>query len=301
VTATAAGTTTATDAWRDRVFCMIGPDSLRRGLTSELLGRFRAVGVRPSGWLLRRIGKHQVDVMSALQGVAPNAVYRFRALDALFDLGPALMVVLRDREARDTGTLYRLLADLKGDADPRHSVAGTLRHDFGGLNVVLSLLHVSDDPEQSAREALVLTGIADPSGFHDPSGLDHLVAAWEAATPPETRGLVEVLGATRTSVLAKLWHLLTPADQMRMAELAAKGCLADPVLPDDILGRLGAAGADPVLTGFLGAPFTGDGPHPDLPALRHLLSGDAMTLDPWAYAVLATSTYFRARGRDCDG
>jgi nucleoside diphosphate kinase len=287
-------------AWRQHVFCMIAPDCLHRGLTSALLDRFHAAGVEPTGWSLARIGTHRIDVMSQIQTVAPGGVYRYRALDTLFELGPALVVVLRDRNGRTAEELYGALNELKGNADPSRAEPGTLRHDLGAVNVVLSLLHISDSPEHSARECAVLTGLAVPSDYRDAPGLRQVVAILEATQPRENRGLPAVLAAVRGRALAKLWDLLPAPDRDQVSALAQKGRLGYAPLPEDILGRLDAAGADPVLTGFLRAPFSGDGLHPDLPAVHHRLTADGQGLDPWEYAVLETSVYFASRRIDPD-
>lgn len=282
-------------AWQRHVFCMIAPDCLRRGLTSTLLDRFRAAGVEPVGWSLVHIGSHRIDVMSQIQRVAPGEIYRFRALDTLFKLGPAVTMVLQDQNGRVAEELYCTLTRLKGNADPRRAEPGTLRHDLGAMNVVLSLLHISDSPEHSARECAVLTGLTAPSDFRNASELSQIVAVLEATQPREIRGLPEVLAAVRGRVLAKLWDLLTAADQDQVFELAEKGSLGYTSLPEDILIRLDAVGADQVLTGFLRTQFSGDGQHPDLPAVHHRLTADGSGLDPWEYAVLETSVYFASR------
>lgn len=288
------------DAWRQRIFCMIAPDCLHRGLTSTLLDRLDAAGVEPAGWSFVRIGTHRIDAMSQIQGVAPGQVYRFRALDTLFELGPSLVVVLRDRNGRPAEELYRTLSDLKGNADPRRAEPGTLRHDLGAVNVVLSLLHISDSPEHSARECAVLTGLSSPAEFGDASGLRQVIAVLEATEPGEMRGLPEVLAAVRGRVLARLWDRFQAPDRDQVSEVAEKGRLGHRPLPEDILVRLDAAGADPVLTGFLRAPFSGDGTHPDLPAVHHRLAADGQGLDPWEYTVLETSVHFASLGIDPD-
>lgn len=296
--------------WQDCVFCMLGPDCLRRHLARPALDRFREVGLEAVSWHVTHVSPVLIDAMSEAQGAGPGQVYRYRALDALFELGPALLLVLRDRRARSADEIYDVAKRLKGDAHPERAKPGSLRHDLHAVNVVLSLFHLSDSPEASAREAAILLGGA--SWPAQRGGLDEVVELLEDSQPRETRLFPEVLTAVRGRVALALWPLLSAAGQRLATQLAAKGQLAEPDAGERLCAELtGASQAEAVtwqaqaaagavqgvvgLAGVLRARFDGTEPAPAMPEVQRLLRAYRMGLDPWEYTVLATSAYFPPR------
>ncbi|MBQ1023934.1 nucleoside-diphosphate kinase [Micromonospora sp. C95] len=277
-------------AWQHRIFVMISPDCLVRGLTRAVLDRLAGIGLRPDGWRLTRVTPHRIDRMSELQQVTAARVHRYRALDALFALGPALMVSLRDEQERPAEVSYAAAKALKGDADPAHALPGSIRHDLGAINTVLNLVHISDSPAEAAAECATLLG-TDPCLFSD-AELDQLLdllASW----PPETRGFADVLGAVRGRLIAAIWGDVTEPARERTMDLIRDGVLGEPTsgkaLADVLLGqRIRPAEAGEVIAW----PFDGTVPRPDMDTVTRVLAWHGLALDPWEQAVLTTSAVF---------
>lgn len=283
--------TTDAAAWIDHVFCMITPDSLRRRLAWAILERFQGIGLTVAGWQLLRVTARQNDIIAAAQGAGADSTYRYRAIDALFDLGPTLALRLRDCSSLPD-EIYRRAQCLKGASDPRDLLPGTIRHDLGALNTVMSLLHVSDSPGNSAREsAVILSGIDGPP-FLDAASLGSELRLVEAGWPAEARGFRDVLSAVRSRLVASLWGLLSEKGQALAAELHQQGGLADPHAGQLLAAELGPAGEHHPLAEVLRATFDPSQPPVDMRYTADLLALHGIGLDPWEHAVLATSMYF---------
>lgn len=276
--------------WESAVFCLIGPDSVRRQLVRPILDRFAADGLHPSNWRSVEVTSAQVDAMTEANVKAAGQAYRYRCLDVLFSLGPSLALRLWDRRGRSADRLYRDCAVLKGASDPARARPGTIRRDLGSINAVLSLLHVSDSPPDSARESLVILGSAgdvQPPGWRDPGGLGQWLDLTARSRPAERRSFEDVLLAVRSRILialddcAQLDGIPTdpPAGWLLSTDVAA--------LPQESLRHV-----DSRLVELLTASWQPDRPQPDIDRADRLLRGIGTGLDPWERAVLATSTYF---------
>ena len=269
---------------------MLSPDCLVRGLARAVLDRLAGIGLRPDGWRLTRVTPHRIDRMSELQVVTAARVHRYRALDALFALGPALMVSLRDEQERPAEVAYAAAKTLKGDADPAHARPGSIRHDLGAINTVLNLVHISDSPAEAAVECATLLG-SEPDLFAG-TGLDPLLDLLES-WPRETRGFADVLGALRGRLIAAIWGDVTEPARERTMDLIRDGALGEPTsgkaLADVLLGqRLRPAEVGEVIAW----PFDGTAPRPDMGAVTRVLAWHGLALDPWENAVLTTSAVF---------
>ena len=277
-------------AWQHRIFVMISPDCLIRGLTRPVLDRLAGIGLRPGGWRLTRVTPHRIDRMSELQQLTAARVHRYRALDALFALGPALMVRLRDEQERPAELLYAAAKALKGDADPARARPGSIRHDLGAINTVLNLVHISDSPAEAAVECTTLLGDEEEL-FHD-SGLGELLELL-AAGRPESRGFADVLGAVRGRLLAAVWGELTAPARERIVELSRDGALGEPATGKALADGLRGQRVWPAETGdVLGWAFDGTVPRPDMDRIAGVLAWHGLVLDPWEHAVLTTSAVF---------
>jgi nucleoside diphosphate kinase len=282
-----------TDAdWHERILCMITPDSLRRHLARAILGRFADAGFEPAGWRLQMVSSAQIDRMSERQGVAASDVYRYRALDALFSLGPALLVVLADQRPRSADERYALIKEMKGNADPYCAAPGTIRHDLGSINVVLSLLHTSDSPEQSMAEWEIFTAGADSKPSTAQDDVDAIVAMLEATQPREARGFPEVITAVRGRLLSSLWPSLSAEGRRLATQLAAEGSLATAETGALLAKHLHIANGMEEFVDLLRTPFDGGGPRLDLGAFQRILAAHGLEMDSWELAVLTTSSYF---------
>ncbi len=279
--------------WEDRVFCMVSPDCLRRHLAMDLLARLAGAGMRPVGWRLAPITPESVDRMSEIQNLSAAGAYRYRALDALFALGPAMMLIMADTKGRAPEQLYADAKRAKGDADPLRAEPGTIRGDLRPINVVLNLIHLSDSPKQSALECPILGGLeSDEFVAGDPAAV---IKMFEAGHARETRGFVAVLSNLRARLLVRLWpHLPPQACTLALAAIDRDelGCADAGEQLATLAGHEPFSGLGPLLE-VLAAPFDGSAERLDLPTVERLLACHDILLDPWERAVLTTSGYFR--------
>jgi nucleoside diphosphate kinase len=294
--------------WHRHVFCMLTPDCLRRHLARQVLDRFLEAGFETVSWRLVSVSTADIDAMSEAQNAGPGQVYRYRALDVLFGLGPALALALRDQRGRDAAEIYGTVKRLKGDAHPERARPGSLRHDLRAINVVLSLLHASDTPEASALETAILLGRnAGPSGGSllpggQSHGLDDVLDLLERSQPRETRLFPEVLTALRARMSVALWPALSPDGRRLVAQLADKGQLAAPDAGERLRAEMSPSGPATDCPGrsagleeVLSIRFDGSRAARAMPEIEMSLRTHGIQLDPWEYAVLATSVYFPPR------
>jgi nucleoside diphosphate kinase len=272
--------------WDSHVFCMIAPDALRRHLAGAILDRFDAVGLRPAGWRLAELGSMQIDTMHELAVVRSTQAYRYRCLDALFALGPCLLLCLEDVKPH-RGDPYARALQTKGASDPRHAKPGSIRHDLHAINLVMSLLHTSDGPAESVAEsAVLLAGVPRPQWWREPNELSGLLAVIEAGTP-ERRLFNDVVAGVRARVVSRLWTALDVEARSMAGRLAAAGELGEDHAGEKI-ARVANCGEDPLL-GVLASRFDSAG---DLRETVRALHGVGIELDGWEQAVLGTSMYF---------
>jgi nucleoside diphosphate kinase len=277
-------------SWTDRVFCLITPDCLRRHLTNQVLDRFAHVGLRVARWRLAQITAAQLDMVAELDGAKRRDVYKYRAVDALFELGPTLQLVLADQDGRPGAELYATIQAIKGHSDPALAPEGSLRRHLKSVNEILDLLHVSDTPERSAIECGIFAG-SDPGLFTDAEFAPAL-ALIEAGQPIETRPFTAVLAGIRARLLGQLWSALTPPGRQLATDLHSRGELGDPKAGMLIAEHLEVHG-DPVGLGdILAARFDGSAPRLDMADVRARMAVYGLTLDPWEFTVLATSSHF---------
>ena len=281
--------------WNRSVFGLISPDALRRHLAPQILARLREAGVTPTGWRSVRIGGAQIDAVADIQKAGAGQTFRYRPLDALFAIGPALALRLQDQQERPPEQLYGDLQRLKGRTTPGASEAGTIRHDLGLINAVLSLVHLSDSPSNSAQESRVILGpvAEDPDRAWAPAdGLAGYLDALTAGLQPERRRFGDVLTAVRGRIAAALWTELTEAGRRTVADLVQRGALAEPAAGTRIAAELSPAALAHPLADVLRLPFTPGGPPVDIADVQGLLRLHGCALDTWEFVVLATSIYF---------
>jgi nucleoside diphosphate kinase len=283
------------EEWNRSVFGLISPDALRRHLAPHVLARLRDVGVVPTGWRSVRIGGAQIDAVADIQKAGAGQTFRYRPLDALFALGPAVALRLRDQQGRPAEQLYGDVQRIKGHTTPGAFEAGTIRHDLGLINAVLSLVHLSDSPSNSAQESRAVLGpVADDL---DPAWApaDTLAGYLDAVTAgqqPEWRGFGDILTAVRGRIAAALWTELSEAGRQTVADLVRRGVLAEPGAGALIAAELSAAASAHPLADVLRLPFELGGPPVDMADVQGLLRLYGCALDPWEFVVLATSIYF---------
>jgi nucleoside-diphosphate kinase len=124
-----------------RTLVLLKPDTVRRGLVGEVLGRFEAKGLRIVAMDLRTIDGELAD-----QHYAEHVEKAFYPpLRDFVTSGPLVAMVLEGDEA------IEVIRALNGATDGRKAAPGTIRGDLS-LSNRENLVHGSDSEESAARE-----------------------------------------------------------------------------------------------------------------------------------------------------
>src|SRR3954451_4521999 len=124
-----------------RTLVLLKPDTVRRGLVGEVLGRFEAKGLRIVAMELRTIDGELAD-----QHYAEHVEKAFYPpLRDFVTSGPLVAMVLEGDEA------IEVIRALNGATDGRKAAPGTIRGDLS-LSNRENLVHGSDSEESAARE-----------------------------------------------------------------------------------------------------------------------------------------------------
>ena len=124
-----------------RTLVLLKPDTVRRGLVGEVLGRFEAKGLRIVAMELRTIDAELAD-----QHYAEHVEKAFYPpLRDFVVSGPMVAMVLEGDEA------IEVVRALNGATDGRKAAPGTIRGDLS-LSNRENLVHGSDSEESAARE-----------------------------------------------------------------------------------------------------------------------------------------------------
>jgi nucleoside-diphosphate kinase len=124
-----------------RTLVLLKPDTVRRGLVGEVLGRFEAKGLRIVAMDLRTIDGELAD-----QHYAEHVEKAFYPpLRDFVTSGPLVSLVLEGDEA------IEVVRSLNGATDGRKAAPGTIRGDLS-LSNRENLVHGSDSEESATRE-----------------------------------------------------------------------------------------------------------------------------------------------------
>ncbi len=124
-----------------RTLVLLKPDTVRRGLVGEVLGRFEAKGLTIVAMDLRTIDGDLAD-----QHYAEHVERDFYPpLRDFVTSGPMVALVLEGDEA------VEVVRGLNGATDGRKAAPGTIRGDLS-LSNRENLVHGSDSPESADRE-----------------------------------------------------------------------------------------------------------------------------------------------------
>ena len=124
-----------------RTLVLLKPDTVRRGLVGEILGRFEAKGLRIVALEQRTISASIADAHYA-EHVGKDF---YPPLRAFVTSGPLVALVLEGDEA------IEVIRGLNGATDGRKAAPGTIRGDFS-LSNRENLVHGSDSSESAHRE-----------------------------------------------------------------------------------------------------------------------------------------------------
>ncbi len=285
------------------VFALICPDALARHLGVAVLDRIGQAGFAPVAWRVLWHRPADLDSFHERNITSVWKAYRYRLVDQLFAFGPVVALLVADTRpagGRRPGSHERL-GQAKGPSDPAGSGPGTIRGDLGSINAMLSLMHCSDSPADSARESAVFAGPGGlvPGACGDPAELRTMLTLLETARPREDRGYRAVLAGLRAKILAATWEDLPRALRKTAAAMLEAG-------PAELTAagrgeRLAALLPERhPLAALLAADFTPASPGPDPERVRGLLAPAGTGLDDWESLVLATSRQFAPRPLSSD-
>ncbi|MFF4415456.1 hypothetical protein ACFYY8_23235 [Streptosporangium sp. NPDC001559] len=279
----------------------MSPDSFIRGLGRRIVDDVLNADCEEVAARVVQPGSLLLDVIYddlALRRIH-FGTYRYRAIDALYRLGPSLALLL-------TGgpDIHRRFTEMKGSGPLERASASSLRLRYGAVNTILGLLHASDSPQEAELDWRTFfvrewgnlgrgelpeshTQLATPGARTLASLLDR---------PPgtgENRGFLQVRDQFRRVLIAHLWELVPDSEAASVAHDLA-GTPETP-LDDELVARVAKSldgSADLILRRALGSTFTPEGPPLDTDRLWTALEGYGIRVDPWSRAVLATSQYF---------
>ena len=127
-----------------RTLVLLKPDTVRRGLVGDVLGRFEAKGLRIVAMDLRTIDGELAD-----QHYAEHVEKDFYPpLRDFVTSGPLVALVLEGDEA------IEVVRGINGATDGRKAAPGTIRGDLS-LSNRENLVHGSDSPESAQREIAI--------------------------------------------------------------------------------------------------------------------------------------------------
>ncbi|MGC4943374.1 nucleoside-diphosphate kinase [Kribbella sp. DT2] len=124
-----------------RTLVLLKPDTVRRGLVGEILGRFEAKGLSIVAMELCTIDGETAD-QHYLEHVERDF---YPPLRTFITSGPLIALVLEGDEA------IEVVRALNGATDGRKAAPGTIRGDHS-LSNRENLVHGSDSPESAERE-----------------------------------------------------------------------------------------------------------------------------------------------------
>ena len=127
-----------------RTLVLLKPDTVRRGLVGEIVGRYEAKGLSIVALQHRAIDAELADRHYA-EHVAKDF---YPPLRAFVLSGPLVAMVLEGDEA------VEVVRALNGATDGRQAAPGTIRGDLS-LSNRENLVHGSDGPESAAREIAI--------------------------------------------------------------------------------------------------------------------------------------------------
>lgn len=282
--------------WSRTVFLLVGPDAIARHLAVPMLARVFREGMTPIGYRTLPMPPKGHDELYERNIRTVWDAYRFRLVDLLFAFGPMVVLLLDG----PVGSHARL-KELKGDSDPLKAAPGTIRRDLWAINVTMSLLHVSDSPEDAEYEASVFFGETAPVPVADATDVLR-VCALIAPGVAEQRRFDEVLGGLRAKIAGAVWDDLSPAGRdaaLRAHDAGGVVALSQPGFGASLVQHLRRGIDHPVATA-LAAEFTPEAPKQDVARIRHLLRAFGVEVDRWEELVLTTSMTWRPR-RTTDG
>ncbi|MFF9894739.1 MULTISPECIES: nucleoside-diphosphate kinase [Streptomyces] len=125
-----------------RTLVLLKPDTVRRGLIGEVIGRIE----RKAGWTITALELRSLDqeTLESHYGEHKGKPF-YEPLVAFMSSGPVVALVVEGERVIEG------MRQLAGPTDPIAAAPGSIRGDFGTV-VRENLVHASDSEESAARE-----------------------------------------------------------------------------------------------------------------------------------------------------
>ncbi|MFJ8624934.1 nucleoside-diphosphate kinase [Kitasatospora sp. NPDC093550] len=287
------------DFWSRHVFVLFSSDAIHRGVHTDMVARLRKEGFPPVAARALHADPELIDDLYADLIAGQWQTWRYRLVDAVLTLGPAMALICRYEGATGAGSgggAHDLLALRKGYQHPEQAEHGTLRRDFGAVNSIVGLMHSSDGPMESEREAAIF-GLTAADAAADPEAaaaeIDYLC---QVVTPhtPERRDFDQVLATVRTRVVASLWEGLPGEVRDGLRERFPETARLGDVGAGAELAALLAGHAPEPLLAFLACEFEPSAADVmRMSVAEQALRGTGVVLDGWERVVLESSLHFQ--------
>lgn len=226
------------------VFLLIRPDAVRQGLSWKILDELRRESLTPLEIGVVRPHPRQLEELY-LQTQIRMAEARQRPMwwymPRYYELAPAAAVLLTGWPD-ETGVAERLTV-LKGPANPAQTRPGQLRYRYRSQNMLMSVVHSSEDAHAAIREACLFFGeqrVDAAISRRRPAVLD---AAGIPAAPAMLPTFHQIVATTQIALLdrinPRIRHSRDAAAVRAALERARDGSLTDPVYRHRTLGMRG--------------------------------------------------------------
>jgi nucleoside diphosphate kinase len=284
--------------WDSHVFALICADAVHRGVSHGIVRTLRAAGYEPVAAQVVRSDPEMIDELYSDLIASQWQTWRYRLVDASLGLGPSVALICQ--YAGRAADPHHALAQVKGHSYPQKAFPDTLRHTFGAINSVLSLIHTSDNASEAAREAAIFGLGADSVDANLDTDrtcreIEHLCVLLDGSRP-DTRGFCEVLADARARILLALRPSF-PADvrEQVSADFPVLEQLGDPAAGDR-LARLVGGWAEPRVVQVLSCGFTPQwADRIRMRQVDEVFAALGLQLDPFEHVVLESSLHFPPR------
>ncbi|MBK0123593.1 hypothetical protein IAE30_07540 [Pantoea sp. S61] len=281
--------------WEQHVFMQITPDAMIRGVQFEFIEKILTYGIIPVAVKLSEVDADMIDELYA-EVIAGNwQTWRYRLIEDAFSIAPSLAMICR---VKDQPNPHAFVKSIKGNQHPHLMSDGQLRRDFGAINAILGIVHASDNPDESEKDALVFGLSSKDIIVNEEASISLAFNLAKLSTPerPETRNFSLVLSQLRREILVNYWHALSSYDIKFISEyLKHPGGLASAKFSDSVKGQLGGKVPEDILQ-ILAFTFTPDSNKPGrLSELFKTIERNRVRLDKWQRLVLESSCYFPPR------
>jgi nucleoside-diphosphate kinase len=125
----------------ERVFAMVKPDGVQRGLVGDVVRRYEARGLKVVGLKLMQVPKSLAEAHYAEH----QGKKFYDGLVKYITSGPVVALVVEGKDA------IKVVRTVNGATNPVDAVPGTIRGDYA-LDIGRNVVHGSDSPESAARE-----------------------------------------------------------------------------------------------------------------------------------------------------